>query len=477
MGLLLLGSYYFYASWKPAYLLLIITITLITFSCARILEKIDRADIRRIVFGSGVALTLSPLFVFKYFDFLNVETADLFAQVGVDYNVPNLNLVLPVAISFFTFQALGYLIDVWRGDTKAERHIGIYALYVSFFPQLVAGPIERSKNLLPQLHNLTTDTNRQHAFNEDRVSSGLKLVLWGFFKKLIAADNLAAFVDIIFADPSEIGGVIIMLAAIAFAFQIYFDFSAYTDIARGVSRILGIELMENFRQPYFATSIPDFWRRWHISLTSWFRDYVYFPLGGNKAGNRRRLINVCIVFLLSGLWHGAAWTFIAWGLVHFILYAVSDFFEGMRAQSGPIQPPSLLGTLYKQAFTFSLVCLAWILFRAQTIGDAGHAFGAIIELIGRLFIWLPLDFIGLVPMNEPIGISLGFNGVYLIDITGYFFIFGVSAVILLIEYLYLQDGAKRKPPPILTFIGVNIALFLVFQAQRFGVNQFIYFQF
>ena len=264
--LLTIASYYFYMSWRPWYALLLLFQTVVAYACGLAMGAETSEARRRCYLIAGCSLNLAVLFVFKYFDFLNTQTRDLLARFGIDYSVPNLDLVLPIAISFITFQGIGYLIDVYRRDIQPERHFGIFTLFKVYFPQLVAGPIERAAHFLPQLRRLMTP-DKALEFDHDRAIAGLRLVLRGFVKKLVVADNLAQFVDPIYNNPSTATGGALLLATVAFAFQIYFDFSAYTDIARGCSRVLGLELLQNFRRPYLAQSVAEFWKRWHISLT------------------------------------------------------------------------------------------------------------------------------------------------------------------------------------------------------------------
>lgn len=308
-GLLLAASFYFYASWKLEYLILIIiSIAVDYFAGLRMAGKEERSQRAPYLVMSLIA-NLGILVGFKYFNFISDSIRAAFQPLNVFADMPHLEFLLPVGISFYTFQSMSYTIDVYRGDRGPERHLGRFALYVSFFPQLVAGPIERSTHLLPQF-------SEPKRFDYDRATSGLRLILWGFFKKIVIADQLALFVDQVYGAPGEWHGAAVLLASYFFAFQIFCDFSAYTDIARGSARIMGYDLMENFNRPYFARSIREFWARWHISLSTWFRDYLYIPLGGNRVVKWRWYYNLMVVFVVSGLWHGANWTFVAWGFLH-----------------------------------------------------------------------------------------------------------------------------------------------------------------
>lgn len=362
-ALLLAASYYFYAAWKPEYLVLIVASTVVDYAVGLRLAETTGGR-KKWLLAASLTFNLGLLFAFKYADFFGASVQAAFRAANVMVDVPALELLLPVGISFYTFQTLSYTVDVYRGEREPERHLGRFALYVAFFPQLVAGPIERSTHLLPQLKTLP-------AFDADRVSRGLGLMLWGFFKKLVIADRAAVFVDAVYADPERFGGPTIIAATYLFAFQIYADFSGYSDIAVGTARVLGVELMENFERPYAARSITDFWRRWHISLSTWFRDYLYVPLGGGRVAARQRLFNVAVVFLLSGLWHGANWTFVAWGVFHGLLFAITWALTGAwhaATRTLSDEARSLLAGALGIPLTFHLVCLGWMFFRADDLG-------------------------------------------------------------------------------------------------------------
>ena len=354
---LLVASYYFYMNWKPVYAVLIFSSTIITYYSAIFIEKF-RTDLKLKKFFLVISLLLNfgILFIYKYFNFINESVFSILSYVNLQWEVPNLDILLPVGISFYTFQAVGYTIDVYRGDLKAERHLGIYALFVSFFPQLVAGPIERAKNLLPQF---------KQSFNVDyeRISSGLKIMLWGFFMKLVVADRLSVYVDAVYNNVPKHNGTTLLLATVLFAIQIYCDFAGYSNIAIGAAKIMGYSLMENFRRPYFSRSISEFWKRWHISLSTWFKDYVYIPLGGNRVSAYRHLFNLFITFLVSGIWHGANWTFFIWGALHGIFLIVGVLKNKLLKQQNSNHFIDIIITL-------SMVLFAWIFFRANTISEA-----------------------------------------------------------------------------------------------------------
>lgn len=306
---LLVTSYYFYMSWNPKYAALIAISTVITFISGVLIEKTKGWYGKKLVVITSLVSNLVILGIFKYADFALQTLSLIISQMGLETIDKRLDLLLPVGISFYTFQALSYTIDVYRGNIKAERNVLRYALFVSFFPQLVAGPIERSGNLLCQIQKLA----ETKLWDFVRVREGLLLMTWGLFQKLVIADRASILVNQVYSNYRDYGFLELVIASVLFAFQIYCDFGGYTNIARGAARVMGISLMQNFQQPYFAANIRDFWRRWHISLTSWFTDYLYIPLGGNRKGTVRQYVNILIVFGLSGLWHGASWHFVAWG--------------------------------------------------------------------------------------------------------------------------------------------------------------------
>tara|TARA_R110002126_G_scaffold10067_19_gene45170 strand:+ start:20437 stop:21897 length:1461 start_codon:yes stop_codon:yes gene_type:complete len=364
---LLGASYVFYACWKPAYLILIVASTLVDYVVGLRMDGAESKGSRKAWLGVSLAVNLGLLFTFKYLGFANEVLRGLLHSLGWTYEVEGFDLLLPVGISFYTFQTLSYSIDVYRGDRKAERHLGYFALYVSYFPQLVAGPIERSTRLLPQLW-------AEAKWSESRATEGLRLIGLGVFKKVVIADRLAVFVDGVYGDPEAYPGGAALLATVFFAFQIYCDFSAYSDIAIGSAKVLGHDLMRNFDRPYFATSIGDFWSRWHISLSTWFRDYVYIPLGGNRVREVRWFANIAIVFVVSGLWHGASWCFVIWGALHGTYFAVERVTRKLRVTCmralGITRWPWLQHSL-AVVTTFTLVLFAWIFFRARSLGEAG----------------------------------------------------------------------------------------------------------
>ena len=351
---LLVSSYVFYAWWNPLYLLLIVWSTLIDYVAVTIMERSSR---RKLWLTLSIVNNLFLLGFFKYGVFVTENLSLLLARLGIPLTIPAPGVLLPVGISFYTFQSMSYTIDFYRGKIERERSFIRFATFVSLFPQLVAGPIERAKNLLPQLRNNPSITSRD-------IGDGLSLFVVGLFKKVALADYLALYVDRIYDVPSLHGGLALLLATFAFSWQIYFDFSGYTDMARGIGRMIGIRLMLNFNNPYLADGLGDFWKRWHISLSTWFRDYVYIPLGGNRKGKLNTYRNMVLAMLISGLWHGAAWMFIIWGALHALgriatrELETSDFYR------------QRIPRIVKQVTVFSFVTFAWIFFRAASLDDA-----------------------------------------------------------------------------------------------------------
>jgi alginate O-acetyltransferase complex protein AlgI len=375
---LLATSYYFYMSWRPPYVLVLMALTLIDYVAAIRIADAKTLRGKRLFLVVSIAANLTLLGVFKYFDFFNDSIGTLLGLASVRYNPPEFDLLLPVGISFHTFQAMSYTIDVFKGHKEPERNLGYFALYVAFFPQLVAGPIERAGHLLPQFR-------RRHDFNYALATDGLRLMAWGFFKKLVIADRVALYVNEVYARPDAHSSLQLAVATYLFAYQIYCDFSGYSDIAIGAAKVLGYDLTRNFAFPYSAMGIGDFWRRWHISLSSWFRDYVYVPLGGNRGGAWKTYRNVLVVFTLSGLWHGANWTFVVWGALHGAFLVAERATEGFRQRAssfvGFASAPRLRAAV-SVVVTFHLVVVAWIFFRAASVGDALTILRRIASLTG-----------------------------------------------------------------------------------------------
>ena len=460
---LLGASYYFYMCWNPEYALLMATSTVITYASGIFIDKGKTELSRKIMVGISFTLNLAILFYFKYFYF-TVDNINAIRQLlGLSVLTPKFDVILPVGISFYTFQALSYTVDVYRKELEPEKNILKYALFVSFFPQLVAGPIERSKNLIKQVHE-------RHYFDYNRVRSGLLIMLWGFFLKLVIADRAAILVNTAYDNPENFSGLLLTVATVTFAVQIYCDFASYSIIALGAAKVMGFELMKNFEQPYLSTSIAEFWRRWHISLSSWFKDYLYIPMGGNRKGAFRKYFNLMTVFLVSGLWHGASWHYVIWGAVHGVYQIVGGSSKNFRrfvCAILNIDRNTAHYKLFQRFVTFVLVCFAWIFFRSANMTQANL-------IIGKIF----TDF-------EPWSIygggltSMGLDGANLV-------VLAVSLAILCFVSIWEHRGVPvvKKIEGMHIFARWPIYYGLLFAVLIFGIygpgfaaSQFIYFQF
>lgn len=440
---LLIASYYFYMNWKPVYALLIMTSTVLTYFCGLLVERYaDDKPKKKAFLVVSLVINFAILFVFKYFNFINESVFALLEMAGIRWTVPNLDVLLPVGISFYTFQAVGYSIDVYRGTIKAERNFMTYALFVSFFPQLVAGPIERAKNLLPQFHE-------EHVFKYDDAIEGLKQMLWGFFMKLCVADILSEYVNAVFNNVAQHNGTSMVIATFFFTIQIYCDFGGYSNIAIGAARVMGFRLMENFHLPYFSLNIKEFWKRWHISLSSWFMDYVYIPLGGNRVKYPRHLLNLMITFLVSGLWHGANWTFVIWGGLHGVYQVIGNMWRKFIHKP---EYKSTLSQLVSMAFCFVLVAFAWIFFRANNVSDA-------FTIVSKIFTSPGIPFIDMSVLTQ-----------------------GVLALIILAfkdtkDQFNWNIHLLHSKNIIVRYISVIALIIYVLLFGAFSGGQFIYFQF
>ena len=370
---LLVVSYYFYMCWNAEYALLIGISTIITYLSGLLLGKFQKTWLRKLVVALSFISNLWILVFYKYFDFI-LENVNLVLQkMDVELISNPFDIILPVGISFYTFQALSYTMDVYRKEVEPEKNPLRYALFVSFFPQLVAGPIERSKNLLKQVK----EVDNLKLWNYDRVANGFVMMVWGLFQKMVIADRISIYVDSVYENLYAVGTMETLFAAIGFSIQIYCDFAAYSTIAIGAAKVMGFELMENFNTPYFATSIKDFWRRWHISLSTWFRDYLYIPMGGNRKGKIRKYLNVLVTFLVSGLWHGASWNYVLWGGLHGIYQVIGEILLPVRKKIVSLMKVNETVFSYKfgqMLFTFSLTTLTWVFFRAKTLEEALYFF-------------------------------------------------------------------------------------------------------
>ena len=442
---LLIASYIFYGYWDYRFLSLIFLSTLVDFFCAKFMLKAT-VEKRKLLLFISIIFNLGILGYFKYMGFFVDSFKSILSYFNYDFDLDyTLNIILPVGISFYTFQTMSYTIDVYRGKLAPTKEFISFASFVSFFPQLVAGPIERATNLLPQILN-------KRKFNLKQSMEGFHLIVWGFFKKIVIADSLAPIVDDIFMNYQHLEGTVLVLGALYFTIQIYCDFSGYSDIAIGLAKLLGINLMTNFNFPYFSTDISDFWRRWHISLSTWFRDYVYIPLGGSRNSLTKTLINITIVFLVSGLWHGANWTFVAWGLFHSIIYIIYTLYTRSNKTNSLISntPGSL-----KTFLLFILIVFSWILFRSNSIQDA-------FIFIGRIF----TDF------------SYGRHYNPYNNLNSYVYMIYVL-IFFCLDYYHMQVSTSKQQENDNYSIFKNalyITVILLF-AQADASNAFIYFQF
>lgn len=450
--ILLISSYFFYMSWNPRYVVLIFGTTVVSYLAGIGIERVETRVKKKSILVLSAFVCLGVLFVFKYINFFSESVCSMLQAISIQVHPVTFNLLLPVGISFYTFQTLSYVIDVYRGDVGAERHFGYYATYVSFFPQLVAGPIERSSNLLPQIKS-------EKRFNYDKSVYGLRMMLIGFFKKIVIADNLAIYVDEVYKNVDAYHGFSLLMVVLFFSLQIYYDFSGYSDIAIGSAKLMGIDLMTNFESPYFSKSVKEFWGRWHISLSSWLRDYIYIPLGGNRVGKARHKINLLITFLASGLWHGANWTYILWGMVHGVAQMLS--IKSVNNSDKMIKIPSWL----KVCVTFVFCNLAWVLFRAETLHDAFYVYQNMLCGINDGIITYVCDGIKQIDIKK----------LELIKITVSLSIISVVDYILLNRDVYVLIG--EKPKHIRWGLYVIVTLMIIFFMPVTKETQFLYFQF
>lgn len=466
---LLTASCIFYAAFIPVYILILFFTIIIDYIAGIVIENAEGKR-RKTFLAISIVANVGVLAFFKYFNFFTENFNELFHLLGITtYELPYLNIILPIGLSFHTFQAMSYTIEVYRGNEKAERHFGIYALYVMFYPQLVAGPIERPQNVLHQFHE-------EKRFDYTNMTDGLKLMMWGMFKKVVIADRLAQLTDPVFNNPGDYSPLAIVIAAIFFSFQIFCDFSGYSDIALGSARTMGFKLMKNFDKPYHAKTISEFWKRWHISLSTWFRDYLYISMGGNRVSVPRWYFNLFFTFLVSGFWHGANWTFIIWGALHgfYLVFAiVSEKFRKKVNETLGITKVPRLYTLIQVVTTYCLVTVAWIFFRANTVADATFmiskipaAFADLGKLIasGNLSGTALRDAIGTLPIYQE-DLILSFLLIFLLE--------GVHLVQT--KYNIIQT-LKQRPG----YVRWGLYYAIIFVIIFFGVydnRQFIYFQF
>jgi len=441
-ALLLLASCYFYMAFVPIYLGILGLTIVIDYFAGIYLERFQ-GGAKKIFLACSLMANLGVLAIFKYYFFFTDNFNSLANYFSVPVHFPVLNFLLPIGLSFHTFQAMSYTIEVYRGNQKAERNFGIYSLYVMFYPQLVAGPIERPQNLIHQFYE-------KHVWDTARVKSGLLQMMQGFFKKVVIADRLAMVVDPAYANLSNQSSLNLIIASIFYSFQIYCDFSGYSDIAIGASKVMGFQLMNNFNAPYTAKSIPDFWRRWHISLSTWFKDYVYFSLGGNRVSVPRWYINIMIVFILSGFWHGASWNFVIWGALHGIFQLIGLTLNRIFPSLAADQRKSAGGIWLYRLFTFLLVTIAWVFFRIPKFGDIQIYFRQIAQ--GTF--------------SDPISLAFNMNELLF------------SMLLIIGLYLYDLKRDKIKVDSVQLFWPIIAGLtFLIYFFGVFNMKQFIYFQF
>jgi alginate O-acetyltransferase complex protein AlgI len=451
--ILLLASCIFYAAFIPIYILVLFSTILVDYVAGIYIEK-NTGYLKRTYLIISLVCNLGILIYFKYYNFFIGSINDVFHYFDQSYQIQLISIILPIGLSFHTFQAMSYTIEVYRGNQKAEKHLGYYALYVMFYPQLVAGPIERPQNILHQFHEVKY-------FDYDKVVSGLKLMLWGIFKKVVIADRISVLTDLTYGSPHSYSSSVLLVSTILFSFQIYCDFSGYSDVAIGCARVMGFDLMKNFNNPYSSSNISQFWSKWHISLSTWFRDYLYIPLGGNRKSSFITFRNILIVFLLSGLWHGANWTFLIWGGIHGLIL----IFYNSIIQNSVVNRRLLKYSTYRimcQIFTFSLVTIAWIFFRAVNLSDAIYILNSV-----------PSGFSSLV-FNILNSMSLNSMPV------------SYSVVIISIVFIALMQLFESYKTFILRFLSDKFYYrwifyyIIVFTILFFGVfedRQFIYFQF
>jgi D-alanyl-lipoteichoic acid acyltransferase DltB (MBOAT superfamily) len=378
VGFILLASYAFYAYGHARYLWIIVLTTAIDYMAGRMIGTSTNPRTRRAWLAASITVNLGVLFTFKYFNFFNGAAESVVTGLGGQYPIGALSLALPVGISFYTFQSMAYTIDVYRGRISPETNVIRFSAFVAYWPQLVAGPIERAGAMLPQFQGKAAAAGIGATADEARIVSGLQQMLWGFFKKVVIADRLALYVNAVYNDIGAYTGLPLVIATVFFAFQIYCDFSAYSDIAIGAARVMGFTLQPNFRQPFLASSVREFWNRWHISLSTWFRDYVYIPLGGSRVPLPRYLLNLFAVFLISGLWHGASWTFVLWGALHGVFVVAEALIARARAGAEHAQPASRARHIGGVVLTFTLVCTAFVFFRANSLPDAAYLFAHVL---------------------------------------------------------------------------------------------------
>ncbi len=451
--ILLTASYYFYMCWKVEYVTLLFTSTVVVYYCAILMAKSSSENQKKVILIFSLFINLGFLSIFKYFNFISESIQTALSNIVIDVHISPLSILLPIGISFYTFRMISYSVDVYRGTIQPERHFGIFALYVSFFPSLLAGPIDRAVHLIPQFY-------RKYKFDKDQMYSGMQLIIWGLFKKVVIADRLALYVSSAYGDIGSQSGLNLILATYFYTFQIYCDFSGYSDMAIGSAKLFGFDLKLNFNNPYFATSITDFWRRWHVSLSNWFRDYLYIPLGGNRNGTYRTLINLMITMLFCGLWHGASWLFVIWGGLHGLMLCLSRLTLSYRDRIyNLLQIPSAIKHILRIIITFHIVNFLWIFFRAKTASDA-------FLILSKIYQFFAIDLI----QNDAINYA---SMVSMRD-----FLLLSTFIILMFVYEKIQlASTKILNNKYIDLISFSFIFWGILVWGSFSNQQFIYFQF
>lgn len=457
---LLAASCVFYMAFIPIYILVLALTIAIDYTAGLLIERTEGKK-RKAWLVMSILSTCGVLFVFKYFNFFNSNLARVAQFFHWNYPIDILSLILPIGLSFHTFQSLSYVIEVYRGNYKAEHHFGIYALYVMFYPQLVAGPIERPGNLIHQFYE-------RHTYDDQRVMDGLKLMAWGFFKKVVIADKLAIVVDQVYKDPTLHTGVPLIAGALFFGIQVYCDFSGYSDIAIGAAQVMGFRLRDNFNRPFHSPSMAEFWRRWHMSLMSWFRDYLYIPLGGNRVGKWRWYFNIFFTFTLSGLWHGAGWGYVLWGSLNGVYLILSDWTKDLRerwVQWLRLDRVPWFHRGLQVAFTFLLFCFTLIIFRSKSLSDALYVITHLGAGLGSLE-----------------GVKMSFRSLYNLGLDRYELILALVSIGLM-EWVETAEPLRNmrqmfSERPVLFRWTMNyvVIIFLIFFGE-YNDHAFIYFQF
>lgn len=463
---LLIASCVFYMFFIPVYIFILIFTIIIDYFAGILIENASGPR-RKLFLIMSLVANIGVLAIFKYYNFFINNINGLLHGLHIaTHDLPLLSIILPIGLSFHTFQAMSYTIEVFRGHQMAERHFGVYSLYVMFYPQLVAGPIERPQNLLWQFR-------KEHFFNYENAASGMRLMAWGMFKKVVIADRIAIIVNAIYDHPHDYHGISVLVAMVFFSIQIYCDFSGYSDIAIGSARVMGFVLMRNFSTPYFSKSIGEFWKRWHISLSTWFRDYLYISLGGNRVSKPRAYLNQFIVFLVSGLWHGASWTFVLWGSMHGILLIFSRMMESARLKFRSalyIPVDAFWFRTYEVVSTFVLVTIAWVFFRADSFNAAASLFSSLVHGLGK-------DLTAIIRTHKVLNVIGFYQGIELIDWAVIVF---SLAVLFWIDSLQARFSVNKwlleKAPLFRWSIYFSVVYFILFFG-KFGSQQFIYFQF